>query len=283
MSLNILSLNSYFKENGYLVFEEPQTKQLAFNLKKAIVDVMIERSKTLDLKINEKDDIDQIYQKLFEFDPAVTGGIYDVIRELPEYLEMINNVSLKSLVKEMFGWEKVHIPFGLCQFRIDRPSDKKYHFDWHQDYTYNIISQSAVTFWVPLTDVTLETGAIKILPQSHHNIHPVKGKTSYAPGEKGDASSHLTYQLDNPDLDTFESKSISVPIKAGNILVFNSLVLHRSGKNVSKNLNRWVSIFRMGDLYDKNLVTRNFFCSRPNKPNTMAGFSKIHPEFFSDL
>ena len=67
MSLNILSLNSYFKENGYLVFEELQTKQLASNLKKAIVDVMMERSKTLDLKINEKDNIDQIYQKLYAF------------------------------------------------------------------------------------------------------------------------------------------------------------------------------------------------------------------------
>ena len=183
----------------------------------------------------------------------------------------------------MFGWEKVHIPFGLCQFRIDRPQDTKYHFDWHQDYPYNIISQSAVTFWVPLTDVTLETGAIRILPKSHHNIHPVKGKTSYAPGEKGDAASHLTYKLDNPDMDALESESISIPVKAGNILVFNSLVLHRSGNNLSKNLNRWVSIFRMGDLYDKNLVSRDFFCSRPNKPNTMAGFSQVHPELFSNL
>ncbi len=282
MKLNIQNLNSFFQENGYFIFEEPQTTQLTSNLERAVVDVMIERSKTLDLEINEKDDIDQIYQKLFEFDPAVTGGIYDVIRELPEYLDMINNDSLKSLVKEMFGWEKVHIPFGLCQFRIDRPEDKKYHFDWHQDYTYNIISKSAVTFWIPLTDVTLETGAIKILPRSHHKIHPVKGKTSYAPGEKADAVSHLTYQLDDPDLVTIESKCISIPIKAGNILVFNSLVLHRSGNNLSKNLNRWVSIFRMGDLYDKNLVSRNFFCSRPNKPNTMAGFSKVHPELFSD-
>lgn len=283
MSLNIENLTESFNKDGYLIFEEPETKKLASNLEKAIISIMLERSKNLGLNISENDNIDNIYQKLFDHNPAVTGGIYDVIRELPEFLEMINNESLKSLVKKMFGWKKVHLPFGLCQFRIDRPQDSKYHFDWHQDYPYNIISKSAVTFWVPLTDVTLETGAIRILPNSHHKIHPVKGKTSYAPGEKGNAASHLTYKLDNPDLDSLESESISIPVKAGNILVFNSLVLHRSGNNLSNGLNRWVSIFRMGDLYDKDLLSRDFFCSRPNKPNTMAGFSQVHPEYFREL
>ena len=172
--MDINKLSEEFDKEGFLIFEEPNTKKLASDLEKAIIDVMLERSKSLDVNVNKDGNIDEIYQKLYDYDPKITGGIYDVIREMPEFLEMVNNQSLKSLVKEMFGWEKVHIPFGLCQFRIDRPQDTKYHFDWYQDYPYNIISQSAVTFWVPLTDVTLETGAIRILPKSHHNIHQLR-------------------------------------------------------------------------------------------------------------
>jgi ectoine hydroxylase-related dioxygenase (phytanoyl-CoA dioxygenase family) len=158
--------------------------------------------------------------------------------------------------------------------------DSKYQFDWHQDYTFNIMSKSAVTFWVPLTDVSLETGAIQILPGSHLHLHPVSGSRNYEPGKDGNAASHLTFKLFEPNIPHFEAKSIQVPIKSGQVLMFHSHVLHRSGHNLSNGLNRWVAIFRMGDLYDGSFMERNFFCARPNKPQTMAGFSSVHPDYF---
>ncbi len=269
-----------FNSNGYLIINDSETKRKALCLKKAIKKVMLRKLKTLKPDFSEKLDIDSIYNKLHTIDPFLSGGIYDVIRELPEFLDLININSLKVLLKNLFKWKQIHLPYGLCQFRIDRPGDTKYHFDWHQDYTFNIISKSAITFWVPLTDVTLEKGAVRILPGSHKKLLPVKGKACYEPGKNGNASSHLTFKLFNSKASDLEDSSISVPIKAGQILMFHSHVLHRSGYNQSNGLNRWVTIFRMGDLYDNDLILRNFFCARPNKPITMAGFSKIHPDYF---
>ncbi len=269
-----------FNSKGYLVINDSETKKKALHFKNAIKKVMLTKLKSVEPDFSETLDIDATYNKLHSINPLISGGIYDIIRELPEFLDLINSNSLKLLLKKLFKWKQIHLPYGLCQFRIDRPGDTKYHFDWHQDYTFNIISKSAITFWVPLTDVTLEKGAVRISPGSHKKLQPVKGKGCYKPGNNGNASSHLTFKLLNDKVSDLEKNSISVPVKAGEILMFHSHVLHRSGYNYSKNLNRWVAIFRMGDLHDNDLVSRNFFCARPNKPSTMAGFSKVHPDYF---
>ncbi len=276
---NLKRLNT-FNSQGYLVLDDNETKKKALNLKNAIREIMYKRLESITSNFSKNIDIDATYNKLHEMSPSLSGGIYDVIRELPEFLDLINVESLKKLMKKLFKWNQIHLPYGLCQFRIDRPKDTKYHFDWHQDYTFNIISKSAITFWVPLTDVTLEKGAIRILPGSHKKLLPVKGKDCYQPGNNENAQSHLTFKLLNSKVSHLENNSISVPVKAGQILMFHSHVLHRSGYNLSQKLNRWVAIFRMGDLHDNDLVHRNFFCARPNKPTTMAGFSKIHPDYF---
>lgn len=271
------------QRDGYAILDDEELRSRAIDLKWAIRDILLTRARALSVSVEDLDDIDEIYDSLHNLDPKHTGGVYDVIRETPEFLSIINASSVKSLMKSLFGWKGLHIPFGLCQFRIDRPFDQKYHFDWHQDYTYNILSTSAITFWIPLTDVSLEMGAIRVLPGSHNEIHSVEGISSYEPGRGTKAQSHLTFKLHSPDLDKLEGDSISVPVKGGQVLMFHSHVLHRSGRNVSEGRNRWTAIFRIGDLYDQELMDRDFFCARPNKPHTMAGFALVHPDRFFEL
>ena len=90
---------------------------------------MYKRLESITSNFSKNIDIDAAYMKLHEMSPSLSGGIYDVIRELPEFLDLINVESLKKLMKKLFKWNQIHIPYGLCQFRIDRPKDTKYHFD----------------------------------------------------------------------------------------------------------------------------------------------------------
>ena len=90
-------------------------------------------------------------------------------------------------------------------------------FPWHQDNGYiRVEPQEYVTCWLALEDATIENGCIWVLPGSHrqgvveHKDTPI-GKQGYLGDDKG----------------------IAAPVKKGSMIVFSSLLLHRSGPNLS--------------------------------------------------
>ena len=90
-------------------------------------------------------------------------------------------------------------------------------FPWHQDNGYTPVEpEQYYTCWLALTDATIENGCVWILPGSHkqgtlpHVDSPI-GKVGYQGPDTG----------------------IPVPLKKGSMVVFSSLMLHRSGPNLS--------------------------------------------------
>lgn len=90
-------------------------------------------------------------------------------------------------------------------------------FPWHQDNGYTPVEPAQYyTCWLALTDATLENGCIHVLPGSHKR-GPIT-HTDSALGRVG---------YDGPD------PGIPVPLRSGSMVVFSSLLLHRSGPNLS--------------------------------------------------
>ncbi|PCJ58601.1 MAG: hypothetical protein COA79_12635 [Planctomycetota bacterium] len=79
-------------------------------------------------------------------------------------------------------------------------------FIFHRDNQYIKFDGPGLNFWFAITSTTSENGCLKVIPWSHVSI------------EK--------------DVDDYEeSEIISVPMNAGDCLVFNRLTLHGSGIN----------------------------------------------------
>ncbi len=90
-------------------------------------------------------------------------------------------------------------------------------FPWHQDNGYIPVEpKEYITCWLALEDATIENGCIWVLPGSHlqglveHKDTPI-GKQGYMGDDKG----------------------VAVPLQKGSMVVFSSLLLHRSGPNLS--------------------------------------------------
>ena len=96
-----------FNSKGYLVINDSETKKKALHFKNAIKKVMLTKLKSVEPDFSETLDIDATYNKLHSINPLISGGIYDIIRELPEFLDLINSSSLKLLLK------KIHMMFFL--------------------------------------------------------------------------------------------------------------------------------------------------------------------------
>ncbi len=97
-------------------------------------------------------------------------------------------------------------------------------FPWHQDDAYTPVTPSPyLTLWLALNDATEENGCISVLPGSH----------------KGGLRPHVNspiglvgYPSDAPD------QGVKVPVKAGSVVCFWSMTLHKSGPNRSKGIRK---------------------------------------------
>ncbi len=90
-------------------------------------------------------------------------------------------------------------------------------FPWHQDNGYTFVRpQQYLTCWVALTDATVENGCPWVVPGLHHR------------GTFAHWMTDLGWRCldDAPD-------AVAVPARAGSIVVFSSLTVHRTGPNTT--------------------------------------------------
>jgi len=99
-----------------------------------------------------------------------------------------------------------------------QPEGQK-EFPWHQDDAYSPVAPAPyLTLWLALNDATPENGCISVMPGSH--------KDGLVP-HKESPIGLMCHDIDAPD------QGVQVPVKAGSIAVFPSLMFHKSGVNRS--------------------------------------------------
>lgn len=116
---------------------------------------------------------------------------------------------------------------------------------WHQDsYYFNFDQQPQVGLWLAISEATLENGCLSVLPGSHRN--PV---LPHVPDRRERANQGY---LEILDLD--ESEAVPVLMNPGDLLVFNSYLLHRSVDNIGA-ARRAAMVYHYGRAGTANLAT----------------------------
>lgn len=109
---------------------------------------------------------------------------------------------------------------------VIKAADKDTAFAWHQDSGYVHENHDPyLTCWIPLDDVNEENGAVYLLPYSRSGIR------SYI--------KHIKDPVKNDQVCYFGSDpGMPVIAPAGSIVCFSSVVIHRSGPNLTDRLRR---------------------------------------------
>lgn len=111
----------------------------------------------------------------------------------------------------------------------------------HQDWRSIQGSLNSVVVWIPLVDVPYELGPLEVIPGSH-----LRGLCS----DKIEDNFGVCSNVDNDEF-------ISIPIKAGDALIFSTFLIHRSGNNISNKI-RWSCHFRYNDLQEDTFIKRGY-------------------------
>jgi len=129
----------------------------------------------------------------------------------------------------------------------------------HQDYPSHQGSGNSVTLWIPLQDVDSEDGALQAFPASHLDgvIPQESGVNEFnvAPGSLAKAGG-LTGHMDSSK--HMDDQAVEIPMKAGQILVFSTLLLHRSGVNTGNRIRYSLNI-RYNDLTATDYAERKYY------------------------
>ena len=208
---------------------------------------------------------DSGFLELVEHKPKLSSVIYNACRRLTSVHQLSVSDKLLNLSKNLLQTDLI-MSNPYKTIRIDCQQRENYLLPWHQDYPYVQDSPDALIYWIPLQDVDEENGCMTVAPGSHQQgIIPVK-MDSPTPCIKdlhlADASVASLYP------------NLRIPLKMGDVLVFNTLMLHRSCPNLTK-LPRWTLQIRHGN-FQHPFAIRKYW---PGSHYEQNWFDLSHPEY----
>lgn len=133
----------------------------------------------------------------------------------PELTAVATDQRWSSIVAPLVGddvrlyWEQA----------VAKPPHAHTELPWHQDNGYTpLVPEEYLTCWLALDDADLDNGCLWVIPGSHERgTQPHHNDTAGSPfrvGHEGPADD-----------------GVPVPVPRGSVLVFSSLLMHRSGPN----------------------------------------------------
>lgn len=176
--------------------------------------------------------------------PEIVSSIYREVADLSACIKLAQSISIKSAIQTLIG-DKAKI-YSKIPLRIDAPLVTKELAVWHQDDFYVKGAPNEITAWIPLQDTPMHLGALSVIKKSHHFgklAHDIRWGKKAMPYGVYDTSINI------------------VEMKRGDVLLFDSYLLHTSNINFS-NLIRYSIQIRftseilgnpskiMGDLHD---------------------------------
>ena len=194
--------------------------------------------------------VDECWNHFKLHDRELGGCLYNGFKRLPSVYSLAVSSEIIDLLKSV-GQMK-HPALVDLNCRIDSRGDSRYLFDWHQDYWFSMSSTQAFVLWIPLHDITNETGCIEVIPVSQTRGQIMRTKKggvyySYADAVKLDDS-----------LVGFEGEMLADRVSRGDEVLFGFNVLHRSVEGLSDALNRFTVQVRYADFFDSEFIHNKY-------------------------
>ncbi len=135
-------------------------------------------------------------------------------------------------------------------------------FPWHQDNGYNGLKDPYFQFWVAITEMKPANGGLWVIPGSHRRgLLPHRLEDTHAVWTGGDDA---------------KEKPVHIDAKPGDMLVFSSLLLHRTGPNhTHTDRVAYVVEFMSANDYDPYVRPPYFMIAEKGRPSPR--FVRFYP------
>ncbi|HZX68098.1 MAG TPA: phytanoyl-CoA dioxygenase family protein [Candidatus Elarobacter sp.] len=174
--------------------------------------------------------------------PRVGGLVYDMAKALIPFGRLYVDERIVDVFRELRGAELCGSAAQMCGVRIDRP-DNRFRSPWHQEFPSLFRSLDGITFWTPLTPMSVETGPMLLSRGSHgdgvHRIDAGEGAESEMA-----AGGYENFRIEDEERVLARHEVVAPLLAIGDVVALDFLTLHRSGINRSQRT-RWSAQMRL--------------------------------------
>ena len=213
-----------FNEQGFLPLGRVLDDEQLAAMQQRIDDIMLGTAEIDYEKVMMQLDADSDdYSKLSPQTKGHKGATLDYrkIQDLeydPMYLEYMQRPLFKDICERAYG--KGHQVRCFRAMFMNKPAGKGTYLPWHQDRWTYLDRDPKITIWLALDPVTVENGAVQIIPGTHKKLRNPEHSSGF-----------LTKQMIE-DLD--KSNARYVELEAGEAVILHNWTLHSSDRNTSK-------------------------------------------------
>ncbi|MDJ0537020.1 MAG: phytanoyl-CoA dioxygenase family protein [Xenococcaceae cyanobacterium MO_207.B15] len=210
--LNTEKAKASFEKEGYIIISSVFNPEWLSSIRK-ICDEIIACA-----EINNRDIFSNYYLK----HRADQGVLYDLYQRVPEFSQLARNQKLIEILSNIYSPNFFLYENSL----VYKPKGGANAVPWHQDFINRPNEPIKAIAWIAIDNVTQENGCMYAIPESHKlgflPYFTLKGETH-----------HTRINMSRVD----ESKAVPLEMKAGDVLIFNQLLIHCS-KEVHTDLPR---------------------------------------------
>ena len=192
----------------------------------------------IDVETVDPSESDRLIVNIINHRPQLQPVLYDRLQNVPSLLAIPSHPKVRRLAQHLLGTDRYGI-WPRMQIRMDRYEDRRNLIEWHHDYLYNQGTKHSYTLWMPLVNFENAMGVLLIAKRSHKlgNVNFIKtqgpNRFDYT------LSKEVVAGLDIVSPDCY---------RAGDLVVFHSLVLHSGTINTLAHRARLTALFRIQDL-----------------------------------
>lgn len=212
---------------------------------------------------------DDGYQDLIKADRRYGGEVYDAIKQIPEFMQLVSSDRNRSLFSKLRETDLPGLAAAGYGIRIDNPHEEAYRSHWHYEYRDQLRSVDGLVYWTPLIPITPEIGPVNICPGSHRD-----GLRRSYRDDSGQSGAYAL-RIENEE-EVITKFGVEAPLsKPGDLLLIDFLTLHASGVNDSSR-SRWSMQFRYFNFNHESGIKLNW------SPGAAQGvkIEDVHPELF---
>jgi ectoine hydroxylase-related dioxygenase (phytanoyl-CoA dioxygenase family) len=185
------------------------------------------------------------YATIVAVDRKYGGEIYDAIKQIPEFVQLVVAPKNIELFKAIRAHSKPGVAAGGHGIRIDNPEEERFRTPWHQEFPAQLRSLDGLVFWSPLMPVHVETGPVELCPGSHKEGPIPVYEDDQGVGKTGAYAMRLHHEAE-----ILKKYTPVAPLtNPGDLLIMDFLTLHASGRNVS-DAPRWTMQWRLFNFAD---------------------------------
>lgn len=247
-------IDKRLQEDGYLLLKGVLDPSVLRSIKLEVVFMFNEQFRRLNIDSGSfEENLIQLFKTDLETYKNTAKSCQNLlsIYKLMASDQIVSYLSVKCGINESEAVVNT-IPILYLHNKNLAVEEQNYKTPEHIDFATTQGSVPSYVVWLPLCNVFNDLGPLEIVKYSHKWNHEFSGFS----GAYGQST-----LIKNQEF-------MSVPMELGDLLIFDTLLIHRSGDNITETGIRWSLSFRYSNHECKDWIKRGYVYPYKNVPTT---------------